>query len=135
MAQVRGQLKRAFLNGLYLSLPDATPLQDGLNAFLLSSFNGVKTGRLIEATSQNGHSVKFRVPVLGEHFRQEDVVELAQELREVYTTALVTLNIADNSAGNSDPQVLAQMLVDDRMQGVTETQKDYTLINYPNRFP
>jgi len=138
VAQVRGQLKRSILNSLsrqasYVGQPQGVSLIIILQAYQDMLVLGIKSGRTVEATLSTGRQVKFRTPLLGEHFRQEDVAELAQEYIEIYNDAVSALNIAGNTSP-SDPQILAQMLLDDRLQSVTVTRTDYTLVNYPNRF-
>ena len=108
-------------------------LPDALSAYEDAMANGVKGGRLVESTSQNGHSTKFRVPVIGEHFRQEDIAELAGEFQEVYADARSSL-VASGNSNPDDATILAVMMADDRMQSIKVTRRDYTLINYLNRF-
>jgi hypothetical protein len=94
---------------------------------------GVQGGRIIEATSQNGHSTKFRIPVMGEHFRQEDMAELSGEFCEIYNFAVFTLATVSTD-GSADPAILQQMLDDDRLQSISTVRHDYTLQNFPNYF-
>jgi len=133
MAQVRGQLKRAILNSLFRQATDTVSLLDILEAYQDALVTGVKGGRVVEATSQSGHSTKFRTPNPGEHFRPEDMGELTQEFIEAYSDALVTLSAQDNS-NPTDAQVVAVMLADDRLASITVTRSDFSLIRYPNRF-
>lgn len=141
-SQIRAGLKRSILNSLArqaitVGPPDNPPqgvsLITVLGAYQDALVAGVKSGRVVEATASTGRSVKFRTPVLGEHFRQEDVCELAQEYLEVYADAVSALNI-QSIPNPTDAQILAQMLNDDRLQSVTVTRRDFTLLNYPNRF-
>ena len=133
MAQVRGQLKRAILNSLYRQATDTVTLIDILESYQDGLIAGVKGGRVIEATSQAGHSVKFRTPNPGEHFRPEDMSEMTQEFLEVYQDATVTLSAAGNSSP-TDAQIVAIMLADDQLQSITVTRKDFTILRFPNRF-
>lgn len=133
MAQVRGQLKRAILNSLYRQATNTVTLLSILQAYQDALVMGVKGGRVIEATSQAGHSTKFRTPNPGEHFRPEDMGELTQELLEVYNDGLVTLS-AQGNATPTDTQIVAVMLADDRLASITTTRSDFSLIRYPNRF-
>jgi hypothetical protein len=132
MAQVRGQLKRAILNSLFRQATNSVKLLDILDAYQDAMVMGVKGGRVIEATSQAGHSTKFRTPNPGEHFRPEDLAEMTQELLEVYNDALVTLSAQGNSSP-TDTQSVAVMLADDRLASITLTRSDFSLIRYPNR--
>jgi hypothetical protein len=133
MAQVRGQLKRAILNSLYRQATQTVALVDILQAYQDALVIGVKGGRIVEATSQAGHSTKFRTPNPGEHFRPEDMSEMTQEFLEVYNDALVTLS-AQGNASPTDAQIVAVMLADDRLTTITVTRSDFSLIRYPNRF-
>ena len=133
MAQVRGQLKRAILNSLFRQATDTVSLLDILEAYQDALVTGVKGGRTVEATSQAGHSTKFRTPNPGEHFRPEDMGELTQEFIEVYNDALLTLSAQGNSSP-TDAQIVAVMLADDRLATITVTRSDFSLIRYPNRF-
>ena len=57
MVRLVAEFKRAFLSALYLpAKSQAVPLGDALNAFLLSSFDSVKTGRLVVSHSGAGKS-------------------------------------------------------------------------------
>jgi hypothetical protein len=141
-SQIRAGLKRSILNSLArqavpVGPPDNPPqgvsLLIVLNAYQDALVAGVKSGRVVEATASTGRSVKFRTPVLGEHFRQEDVCELSQEYLEIYADAVTALN-TQGIPNPTDAQILTQMLADDRLQSVTSTRRDYTLVNYPTRF-
>ena len=134
MAQIRAQLKRGVLNSLARQAATAkVTLLNALNAYQDALIAGVKAGRTIEVSSGAGHMSKFRTPFLGEHFRPEDMAELTQEFVEVYSDSLGVLATGGNSSP-TDAQVLATMLIDDRMQSVTRTRVDYTIINYPSRY-
>lgn len=140
VSQIRGQLKRGFLTSIWNQLPDATPFIDGLNAYLTACLTGsIQYGKLIEVTSQNGHSTKFRVPVPGEYFSQTDVAELSMEFIEVYNSAVGTLAsqvppVVSVTPGDIDSQILAVMLADDRLQGISSVRHDYTLVNFPSQY-
>ena len=133
MAQVRGQLKRSILNSLSRQATQSVALIDILEAYQDALVLGVKGGRVVEATSQAGHSTKFRTPNPGEHFRPEDMTELAQELLEVYADAVTNLN-AQGNASPTDAQIVAVMLADDRLASITLVRKDYATLRFPNRF-
>jgi hypothetical protein len=133
MAQVRGRLKRAILNSLFRQATGSVTLLDILQSYQDALVIGTKGGRVIEATSQAGHSVKYRTPNPGEHFRPEDMSEMTQEFIEVYSDALITLSAAGN-ATPTDAQIVAVMLADDRLQSVTVTRKDFSILRFPNRF-
>ena len=133
MAQVRGQLKRAILNSLYRQATVSVTLISILQAYQDALVVGVKGGKIVEATSQAGHSTKFRTPNPGEHFRPEDMGEMTQEFLEVYADAVATLKAQGNNTP-TDTQIVTQMLGDDRLQSITVTRRDYSILRYPNRF-
>lgn len=126
------------MTSIYNQCPNATPLLDALNAYQVACLAGpIQYGKLIEVTSQNGHSTKFRVPVPGEYFSQTDVAELSQEFLEVYDSAVCTLAsqvppVVSVTPGDIDGQIFTTMLADDRLQGISSLRHDYTLTGWPN---
>jgi hypothetical protein len=136
MAQIRAALKRSILNSLARQAANGinvAPLSDALNAYQDALVSGVKSGRIVEAHTGAGKAVKFRTPVIGDHFRQDDVCEMSQEFLEIYADSVAALAVAGNNSPN-DTQILTAMMADDRLQSVTSTRRDYTLMNYPSRF-
>lgn len=130
-AQIRAQLKRAILSSLFNQAGSATLisiLQGYQNALVI----GVKGGRVIEATSEAGHSVKFRTPNITEHFRPEDTAELSQQFLEVYADAVTALQ-GTGIPSPTDAQIFAQMNADDRLQSITTTRTDFSVLRWPNR--
>jgi hypothetical protein len=136
-ANIRAGLKRSILNSIARQAADSSQNASGNLLPALESYQdalvcGIKGGRLVESTSQNGHMTKFRVPVIGDHFRQEDIVEMAEDFIEIYNDSLTVLATAGNTSPD-DPTILTAMLADDRLQSVTTTRTDYTLMNFPTR--
>jgi hypothetical protein len=137
-ANIRAGLKRSILSSLARQAANSSQDTSGnllpaLEAYQDALVSGVQGGYIYESTSQSGHSTKFRMPVIGQHFSPEDVVELAQDFIEIYNDALVTLSTAGNTSPD-DPTILACMLADGRLESVTTTMTDYTLMNWPTRF-
>ncbi len=144
MAQLRAELKRAFLQSIYdavadgvaesmfpSTIPDFSPvivtLEDGLKAFGRMGFEALKSGKLSLGATGMDHEVRWAAPQQWRAFSQDEVMSLAQELREVHAAALVTLS----DAGTPSPtqtQILATMMADDRLLTVTSIQKDFSLI-------
>lgn len=129
-APIRAQLKRAILNSLYRQATTQVPLLNILQSYQDSLVTGTKGGRVIEATSEAGHSVKWRTPNPGDFFRPEHAAELTQQFLEVYADSVTALN-SQGIPSPTDAQIVAQMLADDRLQSITVTRTDHTLIRYP----
>src|SRR5437762_10750410 len=96
-------------------------------------FEAVKSGRLSIGSAGLGHEVKFAVPNVWRGFSQEEVFGLAQELREIHDAALITLS-ANGNGSPTQLQILRVMMSDDRLQTVTSTQKDFTLLRWHQGF-
>jgi hypothetical protein len=150
MADLKAQQKRAFLQSLYDAIvndtatidlssgietnePPIITFIDALQAFQRLGFNALKFGKLSMGTSGLGHEVRWCPPQQWRAFSQEEVFALAQEFREVYADALVTLAEAGNSSPN-DATILATMFADDRMQTVTSLQHDFSLLRWNQRY-
>lgn len=67
------------------------------------------------------------MPQIGLQLMQDELMALTEEYFAVYADALVSLNVAGTNP-TGDPAIFAQMLLDDRMQSITETRMDFTLI-------
>lgn len=150
MADLKAQTKRAFLQSLYDAVADETArvdlasgaqaadspiatLLEALKAFQRMGFNALKGGRLSMGTSGLSHEVRWAPPAQWRAFGQEEVFAMAQEFREVYTDAVVTLS-AQSITEPTDLQILSVMLSDDRLTTVTSTQRDMTLLRWNQRF-
>lgn len=150
MAELKAQTKRAFLQALYDAVANETArvdlasgaqaadspiatLLEALTAFQRMGFNSLKGGRLSLGTSGLSHQVQWAPPAQWRAFGQEEVFGMAQEFREVYTDAIVTLSAQGNSSP-TDLQILAVMMADDRLTTVTSTQRDFTLLRWNQRY-
>lgn len=153
MAQIRAQQKRSLLQWIYDSVvttnPNGVPLlvdrlgivlaagesspitdlQSGLMWFQGYLMNDLSSGKLIVGSSGYQHQTKYAEPAVWRAFTQEALMELAQEFREIYNDAVVTLTT--NSCSINDINILRTMMADDRLQTVTKLQSDYTLIRMP----
>lgn len=130
MARIAAELKRGFLRSILREAQAASPqitLATALGLYQESQFSNTKSGRVIVSTGGNGKSVTFNMPQIGLQLMQDEIMALTEEFFAVYADALVTLGVAGtNPAG--DPAIFAQMLLDDRMQTITEMRMDFTLI-------
>lgn len=137
MAQLKAEIKRGFLRSLYRA--DITTngtnsnLFNALGAFQDSGFSAVKSGRLVINHTGAGKATTLATPDAWRSFSQEECFSLSEELIQVYTDVQATL-ISDGTNTPTDLQMLNTMLADDRLQSITRTERDYTLINYPNRY-
>ena len=66
-------------------------------------------------------------------FGQEEVFGMAQEFREVYNDAIITLAGQGNSSPN-DATILSVMMADDRLATVDSLQRDFTLLRWNQRY-
>lgn len=136
MVRLTAEVKRGFLNALYIQAKNATvPLQDALSSFLLNSFGSVQTGRLVVSHAGAGKSTVFETPSIFRSFTQEEIFGLAYELTEVYTDATVTQTNWSaqqkppiTNVDLSDPTIFAVMMQDDRLQDINRVTPDFTTL-------
>ena len=148
MAQLRAELKRAFLQSLYDAVQSGTAsddlisgdnapvvvsLEDALKAFQKMGFAALKDGRLSIQSSGFAHSISFSAPQQWRAFSQEEVFAMAQEFREVYNDAKLRL-IAAGNATPVDLELLQSMMADDRLQSVSSLQRDHTMLRWNARY-
>lgn len=150
MAAIKGEIKRGILQAIWdaveddiaaqempSTVPDFQPiivtLEDGLKAFHRMGFESIKSGRLSIGSSGLSHEVKWAAPAMWRGFSQEEVFSLAQELREVHADALITLS-AQGIGSPTQTQIFNTMMADDRLQTVTSTYRDHTMIRWNQRF-
>jgi hypothetical protein len=149
MANIRGELKRAFLQSLFDAVVDGNASVDlasgvdanlvqvltfesALKAFQRLQFNSLKEGKLTIMNSGMEHEIRFAGPDILRAMSQEEVFSMAQEFREVFDDSLVTLS----AAGDSDPDdrtILRAMMANDRLQSVTSTQRDFSMLRFNSR--
>jgi|SRR5882724_2226452 len=150
MANLTAEFKRATLQSIYdavrkgfanIVLTTGTPLdddpiiafEDGLIAFQQRGFNANKDGKTIIATAGLGHDVKWSMPAQWRSLSPDEVFSLAQEFREVFNAAVISLSTQGVNP-MTDLQILTTMLADDRMQTVTSTVRDFTLLRWSGRY-
>lgn len=149
MAALKAELKRSFLQRIYDSFkaetlwedltgdteegPTIATFEDALKAFQQYCFGNVKDGKTLTQTSGLGHETRWAIPMVWRAFSEDEVMSMAQEFREVYTDAILTLATNGNNSP-TDAQVLSTMMADDRLQSVTSTQRDYTLLRWNQRY-
>ena len=148
MAALKAELKRAFLQSIYDAYkaetlladltgdtegPSIVTFEDALKAFQHYCFGNVKDGKTLFQTSGLGHETRWALPMVWRSFSEDEVFGMAQEFREVYDEAIVTLADAGNIHPN-DSAILATMMANDKMQTVTSQQRDFTLLRWNQRY-
>ena len=150
VANIRGQVKRAYLqsltdavvdgnasvdlaSGVDANLVQVLTLEGALKAFQRLGFNQLKEGKMTVSVAGQSHEAKYALPESWRSLDQESVFALAQEFREVRDDAMITLS----ALGDDDPDditIMRTMMADDRMQSVTSAYKDHSIIRFGNRF-
>jgi hypothetical protein len=148
MAALKAELKRAFLQSIYDAYkaetlladltgdtdgPAIVTFEDALKAFQHYCFGNVKDGKTLFHTAGLGHETRWALPMQWRSFSEDEVFSMGQEFREVHNEAIVTLADAGNIHPN-DSAILSTMMANDRMQTVTDTQRDFTLLRWSHRF-
>ncbi len=148
MAALKAELKRSFLQSLYDAYkaetlladltgdtegPAIVTFEDALKAFQHYCFGNVKDGKTLFQTSGLGHETRWTSPMVWRAFSEDEVFGMAQEFREVYNDAIITLAGQGNSSPN-DATLLSVMMSDDRMQTVTSLQRDFVLLRWNQRY-
>lgn len=130
MARIPAEIKRGLLQFLADQAQDSgITLLAALKAYSKARFEEIQSGRFVVSTSGNGSSVSFYTAPVGMPLQPDQFAAVAQEFREVFTTALATLQTA-GTANPTDAQLLSTMLADDRLQTVTEARLDVTLMRW-----
>ncbi len=144
MANLRGEVKRAFLQSLYDAVVDGNAsvdlasgvdanlvqvltLESAMKAFQRLGFNQLKEGKISVGSSGMGHEISFAAPSAWQSLTQEEVFSLAQELREVFDDALVDLD-ASGDDNPDDRTILRAMMLNDRLQSATSTMRDFSML-------
>lgn len=137
MAILQAEIKRGFLTALARQAGAASTLNDTLTGFQDYCFSPeLKRGRLITASSGNAHHTAFQMAANGFQMTQDQIFALSQEFLEVYSDSLSSLQTATPPIPTpSDAQILATMLIDDRMTSIRSYQNDYTATRFPTFGP
>ena len=143
MATIKAAIKRGLLQYLYdgvqlTTLADDLGIQgmhiltlaDALMYFQRFVAQEMQSGKVSTGSSGLGHGVQWEVMAQWRSFDPVELFAAVQEMREVYGDGLITLS-AKSINSPTDYQILAVMLADDRLQTITRTQVDYTLIRLP----
>lgn len=150
MANLRGEVKRAFLQSLYDAVVDGNASVDlasgvdanlvqvltfeaALKAFQRIGFNQLKEGKLTVQNSGMGHDISFAAPDIWRSLNQEELFSLAQEFREVFDDALLTLEVSGDD-NPDDRTILRAMMANDRLQSVTSTMRDFSTMRMGGRY-
>ena len=148
MAALKAELKRSFLQSIYDAYkaetlladltgdtegPSIVTFEDALKAFQHYCFGNVKDGKTLFQTSGLGHETRWALPMVWRSFSEDEVFGMAQEFREVYDEAVTTLADSGNIHPN-DSAILAMMMANDKMQTVTSTGLDVSLLRWNQRY-
>lgn len=149
MATVKAQLKRGLLQWIYdalilgtivddlgITVPPGvtfsiTTLEQALIWFQRSLAPEIRTGKITTGSTGYQHGTTFAQPSVWRSLTPDELFAAAQEFREVYKDAVITATAAQAPSAVTDSCILAAMMADDRLQTVTRTQSDYTLIRLP----
>ncbi len=124
--------KQAFLRSLFRASRLAGNLKLALEAFQDNGFAACKTGRVIISHSGSGQSTSFELPSVARGFSQDTVLDLSEELLQIFTDALGGTSY--DETGASDQTYFDTMMLDDRLVGVSQVHEDYTLLRTPSTF-
>jgi hypothetical protein len=141
---IKAQVKRGLLQYLWdgvtlttlandlglqgLSAPIST-LNDALMWYQRFVAVDIQSGKTSVGSSGVGSSVHYNPWNRDRAYTQEELFAASQELREVYADAITTLS--SSNLPTNDLSIFNAMMADDRMQTVTSTQRDYTIIRMP----
>jgi archaellum biogenesis protein FlaJ (TadC family) len=131
MVRIQSEIKRALLRSLWscAKKTQGAKLRSALESYQNSQFSSLKSGRIIVNNSANGHSTSIEVAPQWRQLSQESVLALSELFINVYDDSVVVA--AQNSISNpSEDQLLAIMMADDRLQGVTSESLDITGLRY-----
>ena len=135
MARIRAEIKRGFLRTLWRAAAKiSASLDESLESFQDNLSEGVKTGRILISTSGGGYSTSFDSPFPSREITQEEIFAFSEEILAIRDDARTALTDAGADA-TDDGAVVAQMLLDDRMQTVRSYMGDFTAIRFPTYGP
>lgn len=123
---VTTEFKRLFLRGLKWDATDASPtitLAAALKAAAQAQLVQTSTGLALIATSGNGHSTTFSLPVSGRGAVPQEIAEMIEDLLTRYDAAVATLG-----GTPSDDAIFTEMMA--MLQAVTEVSNDYRNMRY-----
>lgn len=137
VAQLQAEFKRGCLRTLYRQahsgFATSLALKNVLESFQSARFEDIQSGIIETSVAGNGYSATLNVGAIGRMLSPEQVFMLSEELLSIFTDALATAGFDSSSyAGDAaqDETLFNIMLADDRMQRVTSTMDDQTLIRW-----
>jgi hypothetical protein len=133
MVYIQAVKKRGFLRQIAeCAKRNSSTLKESLLAAQAAVFTAnFQRGRLLVSTSGSGQSGSFEIGVQGKEFTQDNIFALFEELLEICDD-IVNAGLAADTGTPTDTDVLsAEMIGDDRLQGITERGLDVTLIGTP----
>ena len=128
MARLPAEFKKGLFDWISDSVEAGTypSILEAIKAQTLAQAPVVRGGQTVLSASGNGYSTTFAIP--GSYSPQE-LFSFWTELRDIYNDALSTLSA--NSLSATHDNVRDTMRADDRLQTVTRTHGDYTLLRCP----
>ena len=146
MVRLLPETKQGALRALYLTVSqqagagDGAPalrLIDALNAFTMGSWERMKAGRTMSASTGGGRSVQFAPPQIWQSFSLENFTALAEELQAVYPQAIADLAgqgiTASDDGGPGTALIFQSMRAQLEMQDISVVYSDFTLLGWPTR--
>ena len=122
---VSTDFKRLFLRGIKWDADEAgLTLFAGLKAAARAHLKDTKAGKVLIASTGNGHHVEYALPMSGRDVTPRDATELCEEMLSLYDTAKVNLG-----GTPTDDQVFTEML--GLLSVVDGEFADYTLLRCP----
>lgn len=110
MANVSTAFKRSFVRRAFRqSVTDGDAFLTTLESLEDARIDTAKSGKILVATSGNGHQNSFQLP---QDFNTTDAVELVSEIIDRYTEARAWLVSEDDIDSPTDTQIKDQMLAD-----------------------
>ncbi len=125
MASVATSFKRLFLRSLlWASQESGETLLQTLKSAAKARLEGTQKGKVLIATSGNGHASTFQIPA---DFTTTDATELISELFDRYDEAKSKL-IADGNSTPSDEQLVEEIM--DKLQPVRSIANDFSGLRF-----
>lgn len=97
---------------------------DTLKAAAQARLEGTQKGKVLIATSGNGHSSTFQIP---SDFTPSDAADLVSEILDRYDESKVKL-IADGNATPTDEQIFGEIM--DKLHAVKSLGNDFSNLRY-----
>jgi len=133
MVYIQAVKKRGFLRQIAEGAKRSSlTLKESLLAAQAAVFTAnFQKGRLLVSTSGSGQSGSFEIGVAGKEFTQDNVFGMLEEFLQVCDDTVNAGLAADTAIPADTDTLFAQMVADDRLQGIRERGLDVTLIGTP----